>query len=145
MDHMEIAMSYVVRLEADELRALMAHAAGLHAHKTGARLTIDSLRNIADRIRGQQTDERMSAIAWGVANKYGMTLEDLKAPTRTFEVSHPRQEAMYLMRLIRREDGEPRYSFPQIAKFFGMKDHTTVLHGVRSHRRRVAYAAASAE
>lgn len=136
MDRMETAMSYVTALEPDQLRAVLAHAAGLHAHKGGIWGTTDALRRIIDRLEEQSSTERMSAIAWRVAHKHGLTLDELRARTSAYEISRPRQEAMYLMRLVCKAGGRPRYSYPRIAKFFGLQDHTTIMHGVRAHKAR---------
>lgn len=72
----------------------------------------------------------MREIASEVAHRHGLTLEDLKGPSRRQEISQPRQEAMALM------CAERRWSLPQIGRFFGGRDHTTVIHGVRAHQRR---------
>jgi chromosomal replication initiation ATPase DnaA len=63
----------------------------------------------------------MREIAEEVALRHRLYVHDLKAPTRAVRISHPRQEAMVEMRA----EG---FSTTQIARFFGMKDHTTVLH-----------------
>ena len=71
-------------------------------------------------------------IALGVAAAHGLTLAQLRAPTRRIAISHPRQEAMAALRAQRRPDGRPRFSYPWIARFFGLKDHATVIYGVRA-------------
>lgn len=72
----------------------------------------------------------MRELAEEVAHRHGLTLEDLKGPSRRQEISQPRQEAMALI------CAERRWSLPQIGRFFGGRDHTTVLHGARAHERR---------
>lgn len=66
-----------------------------------------------------------------VAERYGLSAEDLKGRARVRAVAHPRQEAMAI---IHAAGG---YSLPQIGRFFGGRDHTTVLKGIRAFRRRV--------
>ena len=73
--------------------------------------------------------QSMREIATLVAERHGLTLEELRGPSRKHRVSRPRQEAMAFMR------AEGRFSYPQIARYFG-KDHTTVLHAVRAHAAR---------
>jgi hypothetical protein len=68
-------------------------------------------------------------IARSVAAKYGLTLEDLRQKTMRRDICWPRQEAMYE---IRRVWGDLA-SFPWLAKFFRLRDHTTVIWAVRSH------------
>ena len=57
-----------------------------------------------------------------VANTFGVSIERLKGPDRSREVSLPRQVAMYLLRQ------DINISLPQIGKVFGGRDHTTVMH-----------------
>jgi chromosomal replication initiation ATPase DnaA len=77
----------------------------------------------------------MMSIAKDVATAYDLTVDDLITHSRVRRVSHPRQEAMYLMRQVTWPDGTPRYSLTHIGQFFG-KDHTTALFGIRAHMRR---------
>ena len=56
----------------------------------------------------------------------GVTLEDVKGKCRKRHIVAARQAAMYFIRKER-----PSLSFPEIGRFFGGRDHTTVLHAVR--------------
>jgi chromosomal replication initiation ATPase DnaA len=71
-----------------------------------------------------------------VARRRGLTAADLTGTGRWRDVARPRQEAMWLMRQVRRADGSRRYSLPEIGRALGYRDHTTVLHGVRAHAKR---------
>jgi chromosomal replication initiation ATPase DnaA len=61
--------------------------------------------------------------------KHGLTPEQLRTPSTARRFSWPRQEAMHLLRQIGR-------SYHDIARRLGLKDHTTVIQGVRSYRAR---------
>lgn len=74
----------------------------------------------------------MREIAAEVAVRHGLAPADLHQPTRKKHITRPRQEAMWRMRQVRRDDGSQRYSQPQIARFFGLKDHTTVWYAERA-------------
>jgi hypothetical protein len=54
-----------------------------------------------------------------------ITVESLRTRTKALSHSHPRFFAMAYMRAM------GRYSLPQIAIALHLKDHTTVLHGLR--------------
>lgn len=54
-----------------------------------------------------------------------LTPEQIRQACRKRRISRPRQAAMYA--LHRRT----LWSSPQIAKFLGLKDHTSVLHGIK--------------
>lgn len=69
----------------------------------------------------------MKAIAEEVCERYGLTLEELKGPGTYRRVARPRQEAYAIMYAT------GRYSYPQIGRFFGGRDHTAVYYGIRRH------------
>lgn len=76
----------------------------------------------------------MRHIAEEVAAKYDLTVEYMTGPSRRREVCWPRQEAMAECY----QTGH--FSLPQIGRYFGDRDHTTVLHAIRRVRDRDAAA-----
>lgn len=73
----------------------------------------------------------MRALVAEVAAQHGIGPRDILGEDRRRSIAHPRQEAMYRAR------HELQQSLPQIGAFFN-RDHTTVLHGVREHAKRLA-------
>lgn len=73
-------------------------------------------------------------IAREVAARHGLTLEDFESPTRRRAIAWPRQEAMWAIRQ------NTHLSYPQIARIFRKKDHTTIIHGERAHAKRIGAA-----
>lgn len=71
-------------------------------------------------------------IVEAVAIKNGLTRAEIMSKSRYRSIVYPRQEAMWQLRR------QTRLSLPQIARHVGVKDHTTVLHGVRAHEKRMA-------
>lgn len=63
-----------------------------------------------------------------VAARHDMSMERIMGGSRKREDAWPRQEAMYEVFMQC-----PHLSFPQIGRIMGGRDHTTILHGVRSH------------
>ena len=61
-----------------------------------------------------------------VASHYTVSRADLLASRRTASGVRPRQIAMFLSKVL-----TPR-SLPEIGRRFGGRDHTTVLHAVRT-------------
>ena len=61
-----------------------------------------------------------------VSREFGYQPSDILGKSRTSEIALARQTAMYLCR------AHTELSLQQIARDFGKKDHTTVLHAVRS-------------
>jgi len=58
------------------------------------------------------------------AASYGFTIDAICGPSRTRPLVTARQVAMYLVRNL------TDYSYPAIARVFGGRDHTTVIHAV---------------
>lgn len=73
----------------------------------------------------------MAEIAARIAEKHRITVADLKGPALRRAVSRPRQEAMFECRM------STIHSTTVIGKFFGGRDHTTVIYGVRAHADRL--------
>jgi chromosomal replication initiator protein len=74
----------------------------------------------------------MAQIASEVAERHGLTVDDLKGHSRVRCYAWPRQEAMWRIR------NATNKSLPAIARFFGGRDHTTVLYACRTYERRCA-------
>lgn len=74
----------------------------------------------------------MREIATDVAQRHGVTLAELRGPCRAYRIAHPRQEAFALIKAAGRQ------SSPQIGRYFGGRDHSTVLHGIKMHKKRSA-------
>lgn len=70
-----------------------------------------------------------------VAQKHGVSYDELISDRRQKRMIAPRFEAYW--RCAR----ETPASYPQIGRAFGNRDHTTILHGVRRHEKRLAEAA----
>jgi len=63
-----------------------------------------------------------------VADEFGISLMELRTKRRSKNIVLPRQIAMYLSRHL------TEASLPEIAKFFGGKDHTTILYAYNKIR-----------
>ena len=86
-------------------------------------ITLDLAKEVLkDRIQETKKPITFSTIQEFVANEFGISLVELKAKRRSKNVVLPRQVAMYLSRHL------TEASLPEIARFFGGRDHTTVLY-----------------
>jgi chromosomal replication initiator protein len=70
-------------------------------------------------------------IVRAVAAAYKVSPKDLCGRSQRRRYAWPRQELMWRLH----ETG--RYSLSQIGAFLGGRDHTTVLHGIREHAKRM--------
>jgi chromosomal replication initiator protein len=82
--------------------------------------TIQAL--LSDDVRARATLKEVSV---QVAKATGISLTDMKSQCRKSQIVHARSLAIYLCRQI------SQASLEQIGKFFGNRDHTTILHSVR--------------
>ena len=69
-----------------------------------------------------------------VAAEHRVPVPVILSKVRTRRVARARQAVMHALRT------ERKLSFPVIARIRGLKDHATVIHGVRAHQARAASA-----
>jgi len=87
-------------------------------------VSVDDCDRILGDIIGDRKPKQITPdlILEATAAKYGFTVDDLKARDRRRPLVTARQVGMYLFREL------TDLSYPQIAKQFGGRDHTTVIH-----------------
>lgn len=85
-------------------------------------LAEDSFRGVSNQPVEQEVS--IARIQQLVAHHYKIDVDNLKARTNVRQVLLPRQVAMYLCKRLAKK------SYPEIAKHFGGKHHTTVIHSV---------------
>ncbi|MCL1786416.1 MAG: chromosomal replication initiator protein DnaA [Defluviitaleaceae bacterium] len=73
-------------------------------------------------VNAEKPEITMEYIQQIVATHFKITTEDLNSKKRTQSIVFPRQIAMYLCRKIMDK------SLPDVGKFFGGRDHSTVIH-----------------
>jgi Bacterial dnaA protein helix-turn-helix len=64
-------------------------------------------------------------IQYVVAQHFAIPVIEMRSKRRTRDVVWPRQVAMYIAKILTLE------SFPHIGRYFGGRDHTTVIHACR--------------
>ncbi len=80
---------------------------------------------LKDVIASHQQSTSVSNIMDKVAQRYGVSVKDLVGDARFKKFTGPRQVAMALCKEL------TKMSFPEIAKSFGGRDHTTVIHACK--------------
>lgn len=76
----------------------------------------------SDMVMNANDELKRNHITSAVANHYGVTVADMKSPSRKREFVMARQMAMYLIRMF------TSYSLTQIGNFFGGRNHATIIH-----------------
>ena len=88
--------------------------------------TLDMVELIIRRHEGERQPPSLDVVKRAAMRVAGVTKAEIEGPSKVRSVCVPRQIAMYLSREMTQK------SFPQIAKVFGNRDHTTVLHAYRT-------------
>jgi chromosomal replication initiator protein len=66
-----------------------------------------------------------------IAKEYGLTRADILGQYRQREIVRPRQIAIYIVKRLWKA------SLPEIGRRFGGRDHTTILHAIRTTQQRI--------
>jgi chromosomal replication initiator protein len=99
--------------------------AGLNHQQVDRPLAEVVLREI---LTGDETTISASLIIAETAKYFSVTVSELSGPSRSQNIAHPRQLAMYLCREL------TELSLIKIGNQFGGRDHSTVLHAERKVR-----------
>ncbi|MFO7856896.1 MAG: chromosomal replication initiator protein DnaA [Paracoccaceae bacterium] len=81
---------------------------------------------LADVLRASDRKVTVEEIQRKVATHFNLRINDMLSPRRARAVARPRQIAMYLSKTLTSK------SLPDIGRRFGGRDHTTVIHAVRT-------------
>lgn len=76
-----------------------------------------------------------AAVIADVADRFGVTVEQLKGPRGSARVSIARAMAYSAVRQAR-----THLSYPQIGRVFGGRDHSTIIDGIQKHEARLKWA-----
>ena len=106
-----------------ELEAAVFHLSTIHRERE---IEYSLVHSAIERAKTQKLSLSIAHMSRCVATYYGLRLGDMASPCRRAHVARPRQVAMYLAKLLL------GYSLPKIGEAFGNRDHTTVLHALRT-------------
>jgi len=99
---------------------------GAYASLTGQAMTLELARNVLkELVNDAKRVITLDAVQEAVAAKFHIKVAEMKSKRRTKALVYPRQVAMYLCRDITQQ------SYPEIARHFGGKDHTTIMHACK--------------
>lgn len=102
-----------------------------HSHEHSQPLSTQFVHSCLDE-QTEQEGPAISSIAKLVARRFRLKVADLKSPSRRQAIVRARGAAMYLSREY------TELSLERIGKFFGKRDHTTVLHACRQAEDRLS-------
>ena len=85
-------------------------------------ITVQTARTALHEPRGAQTQVTIEDIVRVVTEEFGVRVADMQSKKRTRSIVLPRQVCMYLARLL------TPHSLEEIGRYFGGRDHSTVIH-----------------
>ena len=99
---------------------------GAFTSLTGQPLNIETARRVLhDTIKEKTAAIRVEDIQEAVAKRFQIKIADLKSKKRTQQIIVPRHIGMYLCREL------TNLSLPEIGRYFGGRDHSTVIHACK--------------
>jgi len=104
------------------LKKVLAYAS-FHGRKIDLELSKEALKDLIGAVNRQITVENIQKT---VADYFKIKVADLFSKKRSRQIARPRQIAMWLAKNLTSQ------SYPSIGDAFGGRDHTTVLHAVRT-------------
>ncbi len=99
----------------------------VHASLQDSEVSVDLVKDVLkDLLRTNSRKITIDEIQKKVVEHYNIKLSDMHSPRRSRSVARPRQVAMYLAKSITTR------SLPEIGRKFGGRDHTTVIHAIKT-------------
>ena len=99
----------------------------VHASLQDSEVSVDLVKAVLkDLLRTNSRKITIDEIQKKVVEHYNIKLSDMHSPRRSRSVARPRQVAMYLAKSITTR------SLPEIGRKFGGRDHTTVIHAIKT-------------
>ncbi len=99
----------------------------VHASIQNSEISVDLVKDVLkDLLRTNSKKITIDEIQKKVVEHYNIKLSDMHSPRRSRSVARPRQVAMYLSKSITTR------SLPEIGRKFGGRDHTTVIHAIKT-------------
>ena len=93
---------------------------------TGRAITIENAEELLlDLLQTNEKKISIALIQQQVSLYFNLKVTEMSSPRRSINIARPRQIAMYLCKEV------TSFSYPEIGKAFGGKDHTTVMHAVK--------------
>lgn len=123
---------YIAERVKTNLRKLEGALTRIAAHSsiTKQTITLDLARQLLGPFLGGEEPRRISAekIQTVVCDYFDISIHELTGSNRSRRFAHPRQIAAYLCREL------TDLSFPELARKFGGRDHTSIIHAHRKVR-----------
>jgi len=121
-------INFIASNMGDNIREIEGAIIKLNAYAglMNQKLTLDFAQNvIKDQLAEKQANITIDDIVKMISKELNIKLSDIKSKKRTKDIVNARRITIYLTRTLTGN------SMPQIAVYFGMKDHTAVSHAMK--------------
>ncbi|MBS0186240.1 MAG: chromosomal replication initiator protein DnaA [Proteobacteria bacterium] len=122
-------MEFIAHKISSNVRELEGALTRIAAHSSfvGREITLEMTQDVLkDLLRANDRRITLDDIQKRVSERYNIKLSDFQSLSRARMFARPRQIAMYLAKTLTTK------SFPDIGRAFGGRDHTTVVHAVKT-------------
>jgi len=93
---------------------------------TGKKIDLQNSKDLlSDILSVNEKTISIDIIQTKVSSYFNLKLSDMSSSRRSINIARPRQIAMFLCKAL------TSFSYPEIGKAFGGKDHSTVIHAVK--------------
>lgn len=121
-------INYIAANMGENIREIEGAIININAHASFMRqdITLEFAKNVVkEQIKQEKENITLEKIINIIAKTLNVKLNDIKSKNRTKNIVEARRICIYLAR-----DLTPN-STPELAKFFGMKDHTAISHNIK--------------
>lgn len=133
-------MGEINALPVADVRLILATCMG-RIHSEGGRVEMCRLMANVLATLGKPERKSMALITAEVAIRHGVSIAEMISNNNTTDrnprLVRARQEAWWEIRQQRAEGNRPRFSLPQIGEYYGGRDHTTIISGIKHHEQRL--------
>ncbi|MDR2493166.1 MAG: chromosomal replication initiator protein DnaA [Coriobacteriales bacterium] len=128
IDHIISLSGSNIRLLEGATSSIVGYIACRPVNQDQQHVTIEEIEQIVGKVFLQQDSRQITirTIQQEVETHFGVSHADLIGQRRSKSISHPRHIAMYLSRRL------TNFSYPEIGRLFGNKDHSTVVYAVKN-------------
>ncbi len=122
-------LEFIAHKISSNIRELEGALTRISAHSSfgGREITLDMAQDVLrDLLRANDRRIRLEDLQKKVCERFGVKVSEMQSAVRYRSVARPRQVAMYLSKILTTK------SYPEIGRFFGGRDHTTVVHAVKA-------------
>ncbi len=121
-------VNYIASNMGDNIREIESAIINLNSYASimNQEITLEFTKNLLrDQIKQKKENTSLEEIISIISKEFNIKISDIKSKKRSKDIVNARRIAIYIARSL-----TPN-STPELAKFFGMKDHSAILHNIK--------------